>query len=78
MRGSAFTDRSIQVEDKTERPLGLNQRRPGPLNRGDRLIEAKIKVIKGEKLETLTTDRLLHAVSDLPLDKVPLNTGSNV
>lgn len=49
MRGSAFTDRSIQVEDKTERPLGLNQRRPGPLNRGDRLIEAKIKVIKGEK-----------------------------
>lgn len=49
MRGSAFTDRSIQVEDKTDWPLGLNQRRPGPLNRGDRLIEAKIKVIKGEK-----------------------------
>lgn len=49
MRGSAFTNRSIQVEDKTERPLGLNQRRPGPLNRGDRLMEAKIKMIKGEK-----------------------------
>ena len=62
--GSAFGDRSIQVEDNNNR-----QGWPRLPNRGDRFIEAKITVIKGKQIRDFDY---------WPLNTVPLSTSSTV
>ena len=75
MSGSALNDRSIQVGDNTNRPLGLTQRSPRPLNGGDCSIEAKITAIIYIQIRNFD-NRPLN--TRWPLNAVSLNTSSTV
>ena len=50
LNASAFSYRSIQVENNKSRPLGLSKGWPPLLNRSDCLIEGEITVIKGKEI----------------------------
>ena len=56
-------DRSIQVEDSTNRPLGLSKGQPPLLHRGDFLEEMENTVIKEEIFGSFTTHRLIRCLS---------------
>ena len=72
---SAFSDRSKQVEDNENIPLGLNKWWLRPLSRGDCLTEVKITVIKGKQIWDFDNGPLN---TGRPLITVLLNTGSTV
>ena len=64
-----LNDRLLQVEDSTNRPLGLIQSRPRLLNRGVNYSD------KGKQIRDFD-NRLLNI--GCPLNTVLLNTGSTV
>ena len=66
---------TAQYRWKTNRPLGLSEGWPWPLNRGDRPIEVKIKVINGKQIRDFDN---WPPNTRWPLDTVPLYTGSTV
>ena len=66
---------TAQYRWKTNRPLGLSEGWPWPLNRGDRPIEVKIKVINGKQIRDFDN---WPPNTGWPLNTVPLYTGSTV
>ena len=75
MRESLRTIQTIQVGDNTNRPLGLTQRSPRPLNGGDCSIEAKITAIIYIQIRNFD-NRPLN--TRWPLNAVSLSTSSTV
>ena len=62
-------------QDNRNSSSGLSKGWPRPLNRGDRLIEVKITVIKGSNFRDFDNWPLNRG---WPLNTGPLNTGSTV
>ena len=65
----------FHIQDKRNSSLGLSIGWPRPLNRGDRLIQVSITVIKGRNFRDFDNWPLNRG---WPLNTVPLNTGSTV
>ena len=61
--GSALSDRSIQVENNTNKPQGLSEGWARPLNRGDRLIELRNYSSKGQQISGLWKPTVRYRVT---------------
>ena len=68
-------DSSLQKDDHTNRLLGLSKGSPHLPERGDRLIEVNITMVKGKQIWDFDKPMLKIADTGSPLNTVLLDTG---